>query len=155
MPAIPVYHFKSEIIVPTMGSTESGISRLIEPVQVLPNPNLEELLEALEIAAEMGNPRVERSSKPSAKPVLLRFSKARTLRQFEEGALAWEVDLRPTSAIVTPSVRHPEGGFVEVPAKAVTFHGPNLLSQAAEHILRGTGWTGARDVHWGPLRSLS
>jgi hypothetical protein len=106
---IHIYLYGGTFLVPTLGSIEGGGWLEIEPVQQTAGVDAEGLVTAITAAFNAGNPMVAATVRPSGKSVAVRYSGARTNRQFEQTAKTWAIEFRDGRTVVEFYRHFPHG----------------------------------------------
>jgi hypothetical protein len=143
MIASSVYCYGATILIPTMGRTEFGFYRLVEPVEVLHQATISNLSSALRRAKDRGNPDVSAGPSNQAKErtLLVRYSHAASRHEFERRASVWDVDWMDDRIFVTPNRRailedgsNEQSGYLEMPEAKREF-GVEQLDDVAAWLL--------------------
>ena len=97
------YLRKGVAYVPTTAKTEAGYWLSIEPVDVAPVRNAEDLHQLLIKAIGRGNPVVKTPTRQNfPPPVMQRYCGMKSLSAFERSAALWAISLRDDSYVIYP-----------------------------------------------------
>lgn len=97
------YLRKGVAYVPTTAKTEAGYWLAIEPVDVAPIRNAEDLHQLLLMAIGRGNPIVKTPTRQTfPAPVMQRYCGMKSLSAFERSAALWAISQRDGSYVICP-----------------------------------------------------
>ena len=111
-----IYIVGRQVIIPTVGRTEAGLYLDIEPVAVVSLDDTEGLIQNILAMVQQGNPRVpapQRGMFP--KPVVLKYTKAKSWAAFERAAVCWSISLADGEFRIGPFARAADKGWEEDP----------------------------------------
>ena len=97
------YLRKGVAYVPTTAKTEAGYWLAVEPVDVAPVGNAEDLRRLLLKAIDRGNPVVKTPTRQTfPPPVMQRYCGMKSLAAFERTAALWAISSRDDSYVIYP-----------------------------------------------------
>jgi hypothetical protein len=134
-----IYSFRGEILIPTLAETDAGFHLEVEPVEVLSRPTVTELALALERVRSRGNPGVPTPSRGNyPEPVVLKYTKLRSLSEFEKIAQTWSLVWLDDSVEIMPTRRVIRGGYEHLPAQKEVVHDQipwhHLATRVLQHV---------------------
>lgn len=132
-----IYLYRKRVIIPTQYKTEAGFYIDMEPVSVFDYSNTTGIVSAIEMAIERGNPIVPTPPRDNfPKPVILKYTTAKSWRSFEKSAIYWSIKFRTPSYHLVPYRRAKTGGFEADQTETQKFSTPTeAASQLAKAIL--------------------
>jgi hypothetical protein len=113
-----VYIIGRRVVIPVVGRTEDGLYLEVEPVAELSLDDGQGLARSLLAMLHRGNPRIpapQRGAFP--KPVVLKYTKAKSWAAFEKVATCWSISLTDGMFRFGPYLRSIGRGFEEDPDK--------------------------------------
>jgi hypothetical protein len=110
-----LYLRKQVVLVPTTGKLDGEpVYREMEPVEVVPLSNTDDVREALHSAVARGNPPAPRYSPGNfPPPVVLRYAGVKSWSAFERGTLTWTIEQTDGTYQIVGYRHHPRKGYWE------------------------------------------
>jgi hypothetical protein len=134
-----LYHsyLKSGIVyVPIVAKTEAGFYMNREPVSVVAATNTEGLRYALRDAMEKGNPTIPTPARNAfPRPVLLKYSGAKTWSAFARGASQWSIEEKEGTYQIVGYRTHPDGYWVQDPDQRTELPAGSTRDQAIDAMI--------------------
>jgi hypothetical protein len=108
---IHVYVHEGRVLIPTLGTDESGIYTEAEPIEVIDPPQEQKVEEAFKRAVARGTPNVEGSGTGGSIPPIVLAAKEISRSSFEGSARLWSVLDRGDTFEIVPTKLSTDGGF--------------------------------------------
>ena len=130
------YLKKGIIYVPTVAKTEAGFYMDREPVSVVAAANTEGLRYALRDAMGKGNPTISTPARNAfPRPVLLKYSGAKTWSAFARGASQWSIEEEEGTYQIVGYRTHPDGYWVQDPDQRTELPAGSIRDQVIDRMI--------------------
>ncbi len=106
-----VYRRNGKIFVPTIGRTEVGSFKIIEPMDVFEASDRVRLAEVLRKRLDEDNPLIPMPKDRNAKPAVLTYAGVKSWTEFINGTLCFHLDTHESGSSVEHWRQSGDGGF--------------------------------------------
>ncbi len=124
------------VYVPTVAKTEAGFYMDREPVSVMAAPDTGALRRAIQDAIGRGNPIIPTPPRAAfPRPVLLKYSGAKTWSAFARGASQWSIKEKDGNYQIVGYRTHRDGYWVEDPDQKTDFPSDATVDDVVERMI--------------------
>src|SRR3954463_14722314 len=133
---VSLYSHRGTVYVPTLVRVEAGFYLEIEPVDVVALNQRQKLVAVLRNAMQRELPVVPTPTRDDfPKPVILKYAKVRSLRQFEREAKRWRISAIDQRYTLTPYRLRPDSGWEEDTEKEILLPNGTTLDAMLEELV--------------------
>lgn len=130
-----LYLRNGTVYMPTVARTEAGYYLDIDPVEVVPAADSENLQSTIGKALSKGNPVAPTPTRATfPKPVVSKYAKVKSWSAFEKGTLVWSIVENSGNYQIEPHRKAPDKGWEDDPTRIEHLPPGTTLEEVAQRV---------------------